>query len=458
MRSGKALKIVSWLGFLLFVSILLLNERRASRNGWLRRVLTKKHENVRNAREDNGEGKSSAKKPPQTYTPLLQHHDRGRSRLPLLHGEYAEETNDTAADNFTTEAQAPGPLQQSSSKLGGMFDYTAPEEKLVGRAYWLNTRLIVAVVLRLSTRNLHQICNYQGVDADVRFLSHLGDMHAARSSPVIAFCTFRQDVKRPEDGVGEITVFDKDYKVPVFDFRPKLKEPLDWVVCVPPLHLKPRYTWIDQMVRFYVEKLRVGHFFIYTSVEKQTRAVLHDLGVALAPAHSSVLNLATQQQYKPYYFGQTYAIHDCLFMNRNLQTKWVMFQDFDEILNIPAKFPTPFEFFQSFQEYSAVTLGTWPVDVDECRPESFVKAEDKAWPLLKRMHKKHAKPYCGQLCRNWQGRRKYVLKPEGHERLYVHNPLGGNIYHAPVDTGHLLHFWSVQDTGMHYCRIIDPAT
>lgn len=371
----------------------------------------------------------------------------------LLEPEITGSKSPTAVVNAS--ADSAGKIKPTP--LLGMFDFSAPEGALVGRSYWMEPRTIVAVMLRPIGKP-QSYCSYQGIMASgVRYLHHLGDMHGARVAPVVAFCTFSQDTPAPADGKRELAVVEAGYKIPVFNWRPKIATPPNWTVCFPPLHMRPRYFWVDQVLKYYVRKLQPDHFFMYTAIEGQTRQSLLNDGVEVAMTHASVLNLASQQSYKPYYFGQTFAIHDCLYMNRQLQTSWVIFQDYDEVLTPPARFPTAFDFFQSSKEYTAITLGTWPVDVDVCLSESSVTEADKDWPLLIRFIGKHKKPYCGQLCRNWQGRRKYALKPHGHERLFVHDPLGGYVRHVAIDDGHLRHYWSVQDTGMHYCTKIQTS-
>eukprot|EP00117_Sycon_ciliatum_P014422 scpid56423/ scgid14686/ len=342
------------------------------------------------------------------------------------------------------------PGRSDQARHRGLFDYEARNGSLASRAYWMSNTTIVAILLRPLKSKAPSQCTYGGVKASkLEYLTDLGEIHEGKVAPTAVICTFTPGVIEPHTTsmlhlAGLSTHLHESESVTVYNFRPSIgaQRPFAWSVCVPALHTEPNYEWLGQWLAYYSRRLRADHVFMYSVMPGQRLQDLERLGVPHVDLQNvSLLNLATQMQYSPCYFGQTFAIHDCLWMNRHLRTEWVMFQDFDEVLTIPSEFPLPIKFFRSFSASSAtaLTFGSWNVDIGSCLDKSLVGEENKDWPLLAQM-RCVAEPTGGYTQADWQGRRKYVLRPERHVRLYVHKPQDGVVHNLAAQHTHVRHY------------------
>lgn len=341
-----------------------------------------------------------------------------------------------------------------SSVPGGTFDYAGPTGKYWARAFYFDEHSIGAVLLRPPRAQRRQICKYQGMNANTMdFKGSMGESHGAPVDKLTVICRFNEAIKRPNPG-DVIELWD-DSEVPIFAYE--TAQPFGWTVCTPPLSGSIRHEWVSQVLRYYVHKLSVDYFFFYSAVAGTTASELTKLGVDLADKYASVIDISSQAEYKPYFFGHTTAIHDCLFLNRHLKTEWVLYQDLDEVIVVPEKWPDPLAFFESFKDKNAVTLGMWSVDSRVCRPESEVEPEDEEWPLIARMKKSTRGPYCGNMCIDWRGRRKYALRPLRVDALFIHKPIARPLVNLPVTDGFLRNFWRAQSKELQVCAQVDNS-
>ena len=389
--------------------------------------------------------------------------DRNRLHVPMLHFEMpqAEDEQQRGRRGGSREASRLGGASFESKTVaknagthGGAFDFSGVVGLLWARAFYFDEHAIGVVLLRPLRAQRRQICKYRGVNANtMEFKGSMGESHGSPVDKLTVICRFSEPIKRPNP--GEVMEIWDNTEVPVLLYE--LEKPFAWTICSPPINANVRYEWISQIMHYYVRKLSVDYFFLYTSIADMTTDSIARLGVDLAEKYASVIDISTQAEFKPYFFGQTTAMHDCLFLNRQLGTQWVLYQDLDEVLTLPDKWPDPLGFFEAHKDKSAVTFGMWSVDSRVCRPAADVEPDEEEWPLIARMKKSTRGPYCGNMCIDWRGRRKYVLQPSRVDALFIHKPIGRPLLNLPVTDGYLRNYWRVQNKDMQYCSQVDSV-
>eukprot|EP00117_Sycon_ciliatum_P000537 scpid30314/ scgid6563/ len=373
--------------------------------------------------------------------------------------------NKAAEDAHETPAQAAGAAvapahrrggggASSGRTYGGLFDYKGPAGVMWARAFYLDEHTIGLVLLRPPRALRRQVCVYRKVNAQsMDFKGSMGESHGAPVDKLTVICRFADAIAAPlADDFVEIW---DTAKVPIFAYD--IAKAFTWSVCIPPMHVNARYEWVSQLLRYYISRMGADYFFFYSAIADITAARLTELGVDYAEQYSSVVDMSSQMEFKPYYFAQTTAIHDCLYLNKQIKTEWTLFQDLDELLVLPAKWPDPLTFFETHKDKHAITFGMWSVDSRVCRPESEVESGDQDWPLIVRMKKATRGPYCGNMCIDWRGRRKYVLQPAIVEALFIHKPIARPLLNLPVSDGFMRNFWRAQNKDVQYCSQIDTS-
>eukprot|EP00117_Sycon_ciliatum_P015569 scpid50988/ scgid15355/ len=343
--------------------------------------------------------------------------------------------------------------QNNGSMHGGLFNFQAPDGILVAKAYRMSNDTIVAIVQRPIPAPNPSQCSFGKYNSThVTFNQVSWNVERAYVGPMSVVCTFGPGFPSSFASIpaqtklqihGLVDDWHEAQAIPVFDFRPQLTKVFGWTVCLPALHGDLRYKWLAQWMSHYVEKLGVQHAFIYSTMTPSlTLAQLADQGVQYANTHASLLDIASQVPFWPINNAQDYTMYDCLTLNRHIQTEWVMFQDFDEVLSIPSDFSSPLNYFRSFKHASALTFGSWGIDMQSCLPAESVTESDRHWPWIAR-GKRKPEPHCGIMCTvKDEGNRKYALQPQHHCTLAVHEVLDNmrTVHHIPANYGCLLQF------------------
>ena len=161
--------------------------------------------------------------------------------------------------------------------------------------------------------------------------------------------------------------------------------------------------------------------------------------------------LAAISKFDMHHFGQSIAILDCLLLNNKLDTKWTVFQDYDEVMWLPKPGSLALEFLSDYgASFDALTFGNWQVKIQMCKAR-----RTSARSYIDRMTKLQRAPACGVSCSDWRGKRKYAVQPTriGTALLSIHN-----VHISPervrvltITEGYMRHFRKVLDLNASIC-------
>ena len=224
------------------------------------------------------------------------------------------------------------------------------------RAFIINPHLLVAIVVfhaadhekipRFGRCFLGNVDGFLSRNSSQSYwLEAYGHQHQAMA----AYCEFREAVlDRGKHGGWRVAL---DFKKPSpfltnavieVDSRPAKTSAFNVTVCLPSLFGSLRWKWIEEWLHFYRVKLRVEHFFVYSALPDLRNT---PLSKGLMGNDIDIIDIVTAvREFDMYYYGQSIAVCDCLFLNNWLGTKWTIFQDFDEVLWLPDPWTSTLEF------------------------------------------------------------------------------------------------------------------
>lgn len=361
----------------------------------------------------------------------------------------------------TTE---PSPVTTQGLPQPFVISYDTPDviESLWARAFLVEPQLIVSVLLRnygFSTEIMsgQKRCEVGGIGGVLVKAYEGWDVHGSTRNTAVVHCKIEKPTTIPEGPGASVKIFDgtpDGLRVSIAT-PPRPPEAFKLTVCTPVLHGNLRLQWIHEWMDVYYKDLGAEHVFFYSSFSKMRQRLTTEARLDMSKTPYTVIDLSSQQKYKPYYFGQTTAIYDCLLLNRYLRTEWTVFQDLDEILWTP-HWPSPRHFFAEKEAAcSAVTLGLWSIEIGDCEPVGPGKTT-----LIERMTNFDKKPFCGYNCPGIRGHRKYAVRPSEVDKLTIHDPYPNNVQRLcqlSVQEAHMRVYWRAVDGNIPTCiRTVTP--
>lgn len=214
-----------------------------------------------------------------------------------------------------------------------------------------------------------------------------------------------------------------------------------------------RANWLATFMEFYSARWEAEHFFLYSTVPLD----MGNLSAKLADAYTTI-DTSSQNAFDTHYHAQDIVMHDCLYRNVAMGTKWTFFVDVDEFAGLVTSIaPWKTLLHASENEFSTITFGSWKYDLSVCSkvagksvsvPYRFPEAECRPDPRY--FPKEYRVP---PLCIDYQGRRKYIVQPANVTMVKIHSSdFPRRLRHLSTDEGFLHHYQGAQIIGVEICK------
>ena len=199
--------------------------------------------------------------------------------------------------------------------------------------------------------------------------------------------------------------------------------------------LSSNSSWILSFLEYY-SKLGVEHFFLYfigNYVKLETSVPHTWIDVSWVPDMKKKKGM--------WYFGQYWTINDCLYRNKAIGTKWVLFQDWDEIF-VSSNNESLNSLLVQFNDemivqvnsakfksgiVDSIYIGNYGAYSKECSDASMLESWSSDQCIRTRStvpecraRGKNADPY---MCTTWKGRRKHLDRVRSVFLSKVHKTL-----------------------------------
>ena len=185
----------------------------------------------------------------------------------------------------------------------------------------------------------------------------------------------------------------------------------------------------------YHRELGVSHVFVYSAGQQPEPDLTRDVGITF-----DWLKLPWLGAFDTWNQGQMWAMHDCLFRARALEHRWTLFLDMDEVVRLPPQF-TLHSLAAKLESDGKVgaSFGSVPYLHGYCRPGTAADAT-----MTQKLSYRTLEPECEQWeghphvqasrCPTWQGRRKFMIRPQATHKLHIHYPVVEAELYADLDS------------------------
>ena len=340
-------------------------------------------------------------------------------------------------------------------QLASLSDFIHPNGPWT-RAFFADQRTIVAVLLRPITwlkharQDLGTQCSLEARGLFLRgkvILVHgTGESHEKLWDTLVVHCHFSSLIE-PRTALrngGKVVFHLTGSRVSAsLVSLQRLSGPFHLTVCVPPVHGENlNFDWWFEWLEYSRKRVGIEHFFIYSA-----RHIWKLRPHFYEPEFQQImtfLDMSSQRRYRAHYFSQLTAIYDCLFLNRQLRTKWTLFHDIDEVLHLPRRWSSGFHFLQNQEGFAAVTFKARNVDTSKCKASA---PGSRAY--MERMRKWEILP-------NRKFHPKYALRPQIVSRAQVHLPIARKNgidlnLHLDYRMGYIKHFRGILNASNPIC-------